>query len=884
MDRNWLNNIDLNRMTLYPIQFANCDRLVKNDAVYIFDEVGCGKTISSGLMALDYIHNNNKNVLVITTNALIRADHGAGQFERDWMYRLPFKELGYDERITFINNDYRNIEKQRGKDYGLIIIDEAHLLLNEDTKRREALNKLHSDKVVFLTATPIKEKLADLRSYVEIAKTITGKILPYDWIGSLENIDSPEKLLCGSFGINSPVTRYFKDTVMAINHEGFDKTKVARRLAPMILNYEGGTEKKFEAVSEYMLEKLNSEDTVNRFVVFVRLVEDEAKKFGQYLENSRGFKLFSRWGDGTVGFTYKVVTGDNSFELSDYSISLSKSDNKDRTKLPDVLILTYQIAEQGVNLPCYNHVINMHIPAAPSSLEQRFGRIDRMGADGSVYREIHMCFPLHRTYWDTNKINFYNAVSIYCNSLITHLPSKNTILTEAILKDYCQKKQELEEIKKSFRSLLKDEQRFEALWNTLHSRSFEVKDKLFGFIKENELDISDVETLKSEINDIILAIKDGKNFDEDSLKSLIKEIGNKIFYRSDNNAMLTVDAVDECAKLISENTVFLDYKDEFNKRVRLPLLINGENFHSIAVRYEEDFMSNNLDHIYNINRHYVAKRFRAYLDSAFPKESFTEEEYKFLFKKSREFPLFRLCERFGELLFSKYHFVNKRNKDRSGTRYSASPFGLAFLDLSKEVKQSRNKYGLSRKFLERYFTEYDHRKLFAVSLDKGICEATEWYKVAYWFTRREKVDIYVECVYIGTNNIHSQAEEDLLFVSDLYYQNYNDNEAFYKEMYENKQRIDFWQDRNQYYSFALIEEFLFGRKYVKELGMECPNISECSVSRYDYLTAGLINTLTNGEFNWELSCFFDENELPKELRELKTFYEGPKSGNIASPM
>ena len=80
MDRNWLNNIDLNRMTLYPIQFANCDRLDKNDAVYIFDEVGCGKTISSGLMALDYIHNHNKNVLVITTNALIRADHGAGQF------------------------------------------------------------------------------------------------------------------------------------------------------------------------------------------------------------------------------------------------------------------------------------------------------------------------------------------------------------------------------------------------------------------------------------------------------------------------------------------------------------------------------------------------------------------------------------------------------------------------------------------------------------------------------------------------------------------------------------------------------------------------------------------------------------------------------------
>lgn len=107
MNRKWLNSIDLDRITLYPIQFANCDRLVNNDAVYIFDEVGCGKTISSGLMAMDYIHNHNKNVLVITTNALIRSEYGMGQFQSDLMYRLPFEALNYAGRITFINNDYR---------------------------------------------------------------------------------------------------------------------------------------------------------------------------------------------------------------------------------------------------------------------------------------------------------------------------------------------------------------------------------------------------------------------------------------------------------------------------------------------------------------------------------------------------------------------------------------------------------------------------------------------------------------------------------------------------------------------------------------------------------------------------------------------------------
>ena len=58
MDRRWINAIDTNKLEIYPIQFANCDRLEKNDAVYIFDEVGSGKTISSGLMAMDYLMNN----------------------------------------------------------------------------------------------------------------------------------------------------------------------------------------------------------------------------------------------------------------------------------------------------------------------------------------------------------------------------------------------------------------------------------------------------------------------------------------------------------------------------------------------------------------------------------------------------------------------------------------------------------------------------------------------------------------------------------------------------------------------------------------------------------------------------------------------------------
>lgn len=181
--REWLKYIDISLMDIYPIQFVNCDRLQKNDAVYIFDEVGSGKTISSGLMALDYLYNHpEKKVLVITTNALVKKSGNMeyGQFLRDWYVKLPFKQLGFTERIDIVNNHYKNIENK--KEYGLIIVDEAHLFLTTDSLRHQCLKNLHADKVVFLTATPIKTSKDDLQVYVKLARNITGKEISNKWI------------------------------------------------------------------------------------------------------------------------------------------------------------------------------------------------------------------------------------------------------------------------------------------------------------------------------------------------------------------------------------------------------------------------------------------------------------------------------------------------------------------------------------------------------------------------------------------------------------------------------------------------------------------------------------------------------------------------------
>lgn len=147
MNREWINYIDANLCEVFPIQLANCDRLVYNDVVYLFDEVGSGKTISSGLMALDYLYNNrDKKVLIITENSLVKnsLDRNFGQFLSDWFDKLPFFALDLYLNIDITNNVVSNINEKIGYNYGLIIVDEAHKFLNEKANRCNSICDLKS--------------------------------------------------------------------------------------------------------------------------------------------------------------------------------------------------------------------------------------------------------------------------------------------------------------------------------------------------------------------------------------------------------------------------------------------------------------------------------------------------------------------------------------------------------------------------------------------------------------------------------------------------------------------------------------------------------------------------------------------------------------------
>ena len=763
--RPWVDGIDTDKISIYPIQFANCDRLRENSAVYIFDEVGSGKTISSGLMALDYLNCISKKnteqdtkkieVLVITTNALVKKGYNSeeGQFLKDWYDKLPFKE-GDREKIKVINNYYGNIKKIKECELtiGLLIVDEAHLFLNKDSLRYKALEDIKAQKVVFLTATPIKTSKEDLNIYWELARKILDNddlFNPWkeeNFIGE----QKAENLICSVFDPKFPVTRYFKDTTMFIAQEGEYQKNQARRLIPQIWEYEGGRSLKNKVLFEKINECYELSDK-NKFIVFTRYVEDEAEEIGCFL-NAHGYCEYSG-SNATKCKNYKVITGKNSYELSKYSGT---------ENLPMVLILTYQIAEQGVNLPGYNYVINYHVSAFPSALEQRFGRIDRMGKNGSAFKEINMCFLISKDQGDADVCNFCRAVSIYLQNLIPYLPSRNVILSTEMINKYIEKKELVEEYVADITKLIYDTKQLNNITEIRLGEKIEGKcdPKLLRFIDEHGIEFDTntdrecvIKKFQKDVKDILSCeynniFNVNNELSLDKAKKIIEEVGDKVFYVKDDLSMDRLEKIDaiDCGRFISVSEEFQKYKKTFEEEVKiLRLEIKyREELKKVSGYFEKAFLNNDFNCIFSHDGY--SEIMKAELSSIGVADKDKEALGKHCQAVIPKLSFFKMCEIYKKII---QKLVRTSNGDIV-KRFDFNPFITAFNQLYVEIRDNINPdIQLTEEFLEAFenlhkkeFIDKDKEVVYEIAMnEKNVLQASNWYKLAYYYTRKEEICI-----------------------------------------------------------------------------------------------------------------------------------------------
>lgn len=783
---NWLNFIN-RKFSPYPHQLANAERILKHDAVYIFDEVGTGKTFSAAAMTLEYLENQyykyieqNKNDDGFEFCALVISPVKE-QFANDWIKYFNFIDVSLHNELT-LTTSYLNTGHYISKvhnisikfvtpgkisygnisfDKDLLIIDEAHMFLNDGTQRTKVLKNYYekpffkSSKVVFMTATPCKHNVEDLNQYTSLADSIL----------KTSKSNSASKLKCNidtvsSLSTDLNCTRLFKNIVDGLNvDDWYDASSLPHRQIH-IWDYNGTTRN--EALVKNLCKLIEN----HRFIIFVRYVKVEAEALGTYLKKHLSIDESD----------ICVVTGKNKDELFEYSGEFP-------TKNPKILILTYQIADKGVNLQSFDYVINYHISALPSCLEQRFGRIDRPRIKP---QDVHMCYLVNRDNssniqnMDRYSKNFYIA-AVSSMNIIQSLPCRNAIFTleilsEAhhqtkILRSYIEqlimglKDSSLElKLKKQIEYILKNN--FEIL-----SDCTEQIDSYMDFIHTDEFSIKEDDDVNKFIDNIIRKLKDELDSLKykfpsqthltqaqkflDSIKQLEKDntwfLPDRILYFDScdiQNVSVSISASECINKIRTElNNTYNTFKklyDTHRKGIPISNVVPNTNnnfacFHTYllhifkdidtikALEKEfEDAFSDESDFIFsqNCENLWITKLMTVIDDSypyGYPYNRVKAYDQYILNMLYRNIPLLNLFSIFKNKLLS---CISKK-------RFNSDPFQKSYEAFLETYKKKRETYPLnliSDKF--NIPASYD-KSMFTFRCCENKVVAAPWYKLAF---------------------------------------------------------------------------------------------------------------------------------------------------------
>ena len=128
-------------------------------------------------------------------------------------------------------------------------------------------------------------------------------------------------------------------------------------------------------IAAYGLDILDKKEPFENFGIF----DNNKKEFYSCGSlNNSDFKN-SQYYKGTIenelNSIYKTIANElekyiktNKKELmenAEFLFEYDKKYSKENKNIPDILIVTWQVAQVGINLPTYNHVINYHIPSVP---------------------------------------------------------------------------------------------------------------------------------------------------------------------------------------------------------------------------------------------------------------------------------------------------------------------------------------------------------------------------------------------------------------------------------------------------------------------------------------------------------------------------------------
>jgi SNF2 family DNA or RNA helicase len=139
------------------------------------DEVGLGKTVEAGLIMKELLLRGlARRVLILTPAAVVGQwrEEMRDKFGEEFLLGRNPEDWKHDRVLASLATAQsdRNAAVILREHYDLLIVDEAHKLKNRATKRFRFVNRIRKKYVLLLTATPVHNDLTELYSLLTILK------------------------------------------------------------------------------------------------------------------------------------------------------------------------------------------------------------------------------------------------------------------------------------------------------------------------------------------------------------------------------------------------------------------------------------------------------------------------------------------------------------------------------------------------------------------------------------------------------------------------------------------------------------------------------------------------------------------------------------------
>ena len=409
--------------------------------VLLCDEVGLGKTIEAGMAMLEYIMRGLvKKILILVPPSLVDQWYYElkRKFNQDFIrWDDPqFKSMGdaawghFDKVIASLATAKRKSNGELIADihYDLVIVDEAHHLKNRKTLAWQFVNNLQKKYIFLLSATPVQNNLEELYNLITLLKP--GQLKTYSYFKKtfirdkegleVRNVDQLRYLLSNvmirnkrndidikftkrtattvTLSLSPSEKKLYDDISKYIKSKYDEKGSGLTRLMLKNLQEEMGSS--FEAVVE-PLRKLSDNDKLDSverkvFKGFLTSVESLANQKTPDKKLLQCLDIVKQHRDKVIIFTKYLATQNAIVEfLSDHGIKtavfnggLRRKDKEEQIGLfktsAEVLVST-ETGGEGRNLQFCNVMINYDLPWNPMAIEQRIGRIHRIGQTRNVY-------------------------------------------------------------------------------------------------------------------------------------------------------------------------------------------------------------------------------------------------------------------------------------------------------------------------------------------------------------------------------------------------------------------------------------------------------------------------------------------------------------------